>query len=256
MRLRLRALAVLCLATASCAPVELWGELTEQRMTREVAGQRLQYWLYTPLNGESATDSPLLLFLHGSGERGDDLERVKVHGPPALIDREEALAGLFVVAPQCPENEWWQSDTLVALVGEVIEAHPRVDPERVYVTGLSMGGYGTWQLIVDYPDLFAAAIPICGGGEPNRLNPDPDPEFEPTFRIESLEGVRDLPIWAFHGEDDAVVPLAETLLLVEALRELGSDVRLTTYPGVGHDSWTQTYARPDVYEWLLAQEHR
>jgi len=250
MRSRALALVALLLTAVGCGPEVYWGEHVEYRMEAEVSGQQLGYWLYSP-SSERVQDPPLLLFLHGSGERGSDLEGVKVHGPPALIGHRKELAGFVVVSPQCPENEWWQSATLAALVDEVLADQPRIDRERVYVTGLSMGGYGVWSLIADYPDLFAAAVPICGGGEPNRLNPDSD--FEPTFRIESLAGVRELPIWAFHGEGDTVVPLEETVILVEALRELGSDVRLTTYPGVGHDSWTRTYSDSEVYRWLLRQ---
>jgi predicted peptidase len=250
MRSRALAFVALLLTAVGCGSSVDWGEHVERRMIAEVSGQQLEYWLYSP-PVEHVQDPPLLLFLHGSGERGSDPERVKAHGPPALIGRQPELAGFVVVSPQCPENEWWQSATLAALVDEVLAAQPRIDRERVYVTGLSMGGYGTWSLIVDYPDLFAAAVPICGGGEPNRLNPDQD--YEPTFRIASLVGVRDLPIWALHGEDDMVVPVAETILLVEALRALGSEVRLTTYPGVGHDSWTRAYSDSAVYEWLRLQ---
>jgi len=239
------------LAAGACGRDVEWGEHTQQRMLCAVAEQQLGYWLYTPPEAYEAP--PLLLFLHGSGERGDELELVKAHGPPRLIGREEALAGFFVVSPQCPADEWWQSDTLAALVAEVLDANPRIDEDRLYVTGLSMGGYGTWSLIVDFPGLFAAAAPICGGGELNRMVPDLDPNSRPTFRHEWLEGVRDLPIWAFHGEEDATIPIEETLILVEALRELGSDVRLTTYPGVGHDSWTMAYADPELYAWLRAQ---
>ena len=101
-----------------------------------------------------------MLFLHGAGERGDDLALVKTHGPPKMIGHREELAGFVLVSPQCPADEWWVSTSLAALVGEVIEANPRIDTDRLYVTGLSMGGYGTWNLIVDYPELFAAAFTI------------------------------------------------------------------------------------------------
>lgn len=252
MNLRSVGILTLLFATVACAPEVEWGEHTEQRMTRTVAGQQLDYWLYTP--PASAEAPPLLLFLHGSGEAGEDLELVKRHGPPRLIGRRAELAGFVVVSPQCPANEWWESTSLAALVGEVIEANPRIDTDRLYVTGLSMGGYGTWNLIVDFPGLFVAAVPICGGGDPNRLDPDPPPDIEPEFRIEFLERVRDLPIWAFHGEDDTVVPVEETLMLVEALRELGSDVRSTIYPGVGHDSWKKAYADRELYAWLSDQQ--
>ena len=263
-------LAISCRGSATIAPEEealapasRAGERSAHEMEAEVDGQKLGYVLHLPgglLETEedgrrrSADGWPLLLFLHGAGERGDDLKRVVVHGPPRLVDEMEALQGCVVLSPQCPRNEWWRPATLRALLDEVLAAHPRIDRDRLYVTGLSMGGYGTWSLVAEYPDLFAAAIPICGGGSLNRLSSDYGARGE--FDIEKLKRARDLPIWAFHGDADEVVPVGETLLLVEALRETGRAVKLTVYPDVGHDSWTRTYADPSVYAWLLRQRRR
>ena len=182
---------------------------------------------------------PLILFLHGAGERGDDVNLVAKHGPPKLIAAGKDIPAI-VVSPQCPTDQWWTDhlEALTALLDETARKY-RVDPDRVYVTGLSMGGYGTWALLArDTERRFAAAIPICGGGN----------------RMGLLRAV-ELPIWAFHGDADPVVPLDETTRLVESLQKRGSkNVKLTVYPGVEHDSWTQTYDDPAVWEWLFAQK--
>ncbi len=178
---------------------------------------------------------PLLLFLHGAGERGNDLELVKKHGPPRLVAEGHDLPFL-VVSPQCPSRRWWSDDVLAALLDDAI-ARYRVDERRVYLTGLSMGGYGTWSLACERPERFAAIAPICGGG--NRL---------------LAHRLKDLPVWAFHGAQDDVVPLAETEKMVDAVKASGGKAKLTVYPHAGHDSWTATYANPALYKWLL--KHR
>ncbi len=180
---------------------------------------------------------PLLLFLHGAGERGSDLDRVKAHGPPKIIDRGDDLPAV-VISPQCPAGTWWTDhlEALSMLLDEVIDTH-NIDEERVYITGLSMGGYGTWALAAKEPGRFAAAIPICGGG---------------AF-IDAMN-LGDLPIWAFHGDEDRVVPLAESERMVEMIRARGGErIRLTVHEGAGHDSWTQTYDDPEVWAWLFSQ---
>jgi predicted peptidase len=199
----------------------------------------LDYLLSLPAGYDQDRDRtwPLILFLHGAGERGDDVQRVAKHGPPKLIAAGQDIPAI-VVSPQCTTNQWWTDhlEALTALLDHTARRY-RVDPDRVYVTGLSMGGFGTWSLLAHDAGRFAAAIPICGGGS----------------RI-GLARVGKLPIWAFHGEADPVVPLDETTRLIDALKTRGNDnVKLTTYPGVGHDSWTQTYDNPEVWEWLFAQ---
>ena len=227
---------------------------SEQSMTAMVDGHQLDYLLDVPL-ADSPSDNtppddgwPLLLFLHGAGERGDDLGLVSVHGPPKLHDEVPELQGCVLVAPQCPEGGWWTPGPLLALIDEVC-ARADIDRERLYVTGLSMGGYGTWGLLAAEPDLFAAAVPICGGGDIGRLWP----EMAVGFVLDDLLRAQSVPIRAFHGEDDDVVPVGESRLLVDALDAVGGHVELTVYPGVGHDSWTQTYADPSLYAWLFAQ---
>jgi predicted peptidase len=210
------------------------GTQTAARLERQIVVE-LDYLLYLPNDYEQQESWPLLLFLHGSGERGDDLELVKVHGPPKLIAAGHEFP-MIVVSPQCPESQRWQAVTLSALLDDVVEKH-RVDEDRIYVTGLSMGGFGTWALAAYSPGRFAAIAPICGGAE--------------TFWAKEMTNV---PVWVFHGDQDEAVPVERTLQMVEALREKGAEPRMTIYPGVEHDSWTQTYENPELYEWLL--EHR
>ena len=183
-----------------------------------------------------ATDDrewPLVLFLHGAGERGTDLELVKKHGPPRLIAEGKAFP-FIMVAPQCPENQWWSEDVLTGLLDQVEEKY-RVDRSRVYVTGLSMGGYGTWRLATINPDRFAALAPVCGGGD-----------------VSTVCSIKNTPVWVFHGAKDPVVPLQESQKMVDKLKACGGDVRLTVYPDAGHDSWTETYNNPELYTWLLS----
>jgi predicted peptidase len=173
-----------------------------------------------------------MLFLHGAGERGDDLHLVKRHGVAKIVEEQPAFP-LLVVSPQCPPTEAWAPEPLLALLDD-IEQHYDVDPERLYVTGLSMGGFGTWAVALAAPDRFAAIAPICGGGNPARVGV-----------------LRHLPVWAFHGARDSVVPLQRTVEMVEALRQCGGNVRFTIYPEAGHDAWTATYANPGLYAWFL-----
>ncbi|WP_420455730.1 prolyl oligopeptidase family serine peptidase [Rubrivirga sp.] len=176
---------------------------------------------------------PLLLFLHGAGERGDSLALVGVHGP--LKERRQGRDLPFViVAPQVPTGERWTVGRVAAALDAALATY-RIDASRVTLTGLSMGGFGTWEAITQMPERFAAAVPICGGGLPL-----------------GVEAARGVPVWAFHGAMDPVVPIASSVGMVGALRQAGGDVRFTVYPDAGHDSWTETYANPEVYEWLLS----
>jgi predicted peptidase len=199
------------------------------------------YLLYLPVGYEQSTSAwPLVLFLHGAGERGDDLDMVKKHGPPKRVEAESNSFPFILVAPQCPAGDWWASPRQVtvldALLNDVAAAY-RVDPDRVYVTGLSMGGFGTWALACEYPDRFAAIAPVCGGGEPGR-----------AARIAAV------PTWVFHGAQDGTVPLARSEEMLAALKAAGGNPKFTVYPEAGHDSWTATYANPELYDWLLSHK--
>lgn len=195
----------------------------------------MQYLLYLPQDYDAHDNWPLLLFLHGGGERGDYIELLKIHGPPKLIAAGKQFP-MIVVSPQCPKDQRWQSVTLLALLDDLCEKL-KVDLDRIYVTGLSMGGYGLWDLAIDAPDRFAALAPICGGGEPG-----------------SVKTIKHIPVWAFHGELDEGVPLRRSQEMVDALKKEGAKPKLTVFPGVGHISWTAVYEDPAFYEWLLAQK--
>ena len=207
-----------------------------QKITKTISSQ---YWLALPKGYAQQPKKkwPLLLFLHGAGERGAHLEAVKVHGPLKLIAQGREFP-FIVVAPQCPADDWWRPDVLAALLDD-IERRYRVDKQRVWVTGLSMGGFGTWSLALEYPDRFAAIAPICGGGH-----------WWVVSRIKHL------PTWVFHGKKDSVVEYARSVEMVAALRQCGGNVKFTTYPNANHDSWTATYNNPELYRWLLRQKRK
>ena len=193
-----------------------------------------RYWLYLPKDyagGEKRW--PMMLYLHGAGERGDDLQLLKKNGPPMLIEQGKDFP-FIVVSPQCPKDQWWELDELNALLDEVI-ARYAVDENRVYLTGLSMGGYGTWMLACRYPERFAAIAPICGGG----------------IAYLAKKKLAHTPVWAFHGAKDTTVVMDESLRMVEAVQKAGGRATLTIYPDAGHDAWTETYENPKLYEWFL-----
>ncbi len=197
---------------------------------------KIDYLLYLPKDyGKTQDKWPLMIFLHGAGERGSDLNKVKVHGPPKLIERGKDLP-FIIVSPQCPSGHWWPTkvETVMALIDEIVEKY-NVDESRIYLTGLSMGGYGTWAIACAHPERFAAIVPICGGGQPYLAS-----------------RLRDVPVWAFHGEKDPVVPVRESQRMVAVVNAAGGNARLTVYPDAQHDSWTQTYDNPDLYTWLLS----
>jgi predicted peptidase len=197
----------------------------------------LKYLLYLPPDYDKHDKWPLVLFLHGAGERGDDLNAIKRHGPPKLIEGGKQFP-FIVVSPQCPKDHWWNNElvTLTALLDEVVAKH-KVDQDRVYLTGLSMGGFGTWALAGSTPNRFAALIPICGGGEPLLTR-----------------ALKHVPVWAFHGGKDPIVPVKRSQDLIEALQRNHGDAKITIYPEAGHDSWTATYDNPEIYEWLLSHK--
>ncbi len=196
---------------------------------------QLNYLLYLPKDYGKEESWPLLLFLHGSGERGDNLELVKKHGPPKLIAAGKEFP-FIVVSPQCPKNRRWEPIELVALLNDLGRKH-KMDEDRIYVTGLSMGGFGTWRLATFAPDRLAAIAPICGGGE--------------KYWAKQFAH---LPIWAFHGGKDTGVPPERSQIMIDALKKAGGEPKLTIYPDAGHDSWTETYDNPKLYDWLLEQK--
>lgn len=212
----------------------------QQAMSLQALGEHAQltrFLLFLPQSyGRDAGKKwPLIVFLHGSGERGDDITQVKKHGPPKTLDQQPDFP-FVVVSPQTPAGTLWSSVSVHALLDQIVE-RVAVDRDRIYLTGLSLGGHATWNAAADRPERFAAIAPVCGAGEPARAC--------------ALKGV---PVWAFHGADDQVVSLAAQAAMVDALRACGGVVKFTIYPGVGHDAWSPTYANPALYEWFL--QHR
>lgn len=226
--------------------------------TVEVDGQSYAYTVYVPENWSADVSWPVVLFLHGAGERGSDGVHQMDRGLPQRI-RELGDFPALVVMPQCRARTWWGAPDMEAQTFRALESAVKEfngDTERLYLTGLSLGGYGVWAFGYKYPEKFAALAPVCGGVTPSRRIPTPpwhpaavapdDPYSETARRIEA-------PVWAFHGDADRTVPVTESRKLTEALKEAGKTVRYTEYPGVGHASWDRAYWEEELVPWLLAQ---
>ncbi|WP_276500547.1 prolyl oligopeptidase family serine peptidase [Terrimonas pollutisoli] len=213
------------------------GFITKAQQTAEKFVLETQYLLYLPEQYavDTATKWPLLIFLHGSGESGTDLDKVKVHGPPKLVEQGKKFP-FIVVSPQAPPRAGWKVEILKQMLDDIKKRY-RVDNDRVYLTGLSMGGFGTWNLSEKYPDEFAAIAPICGGGN-----------------AEQVWKLRHMPVWCFHGAKDDVVPSSASQTMVDALKKYNSNVKFTLYPDANHNSWDVTYNNDSLYSWLLAQK--
>jgi predicted peptidase len=225
------------MASDSAQPGSQQSHEFEKKISKTVS---CKYLLFLPKDyGKKDKSWPLMLFLHGAGERGSNLDLVKKHGLSKIVKKRKDFP-FIVVSPQCPKNVCWNDkvDVLINLLDDIVARH-KVDKERIYLTGLSIGGYGTWALASKYPDRFAAAAPICGGGT----------------RIMAF-GLKDVPIWAFHGAKDRVVPLRESEDMVEAIKASGGNAKLTIYPEAGHDSWTETYNNQKLYDWFLKHKRR
>jgi predicted peptidase len=216
-------------------------------------GERIPYRLLSPAVVEKGRKYPLILFLHGAGERGSRNERQLIHGSKGILQYAKTYGrNFFFLAPQCPEKQRWVEvdwklsshrmpekpskpmKHVMELMNQIMREHP-VDRARIYVCGLSMGGFGTWDLLMRQPELFAAAMPICGGGDVNGV---------------SL--IRHIPIWAFHGALDQTVSPERTRKMVRALQAVGGLITYTEYPEAHHNSWTRTFQNPDVWDWLFA----
>ena len=201
---------------------------------------QIDYLLHLPAGYEEDPQKkwPLVLFLHGAGERGSRVEAVKANGPPRMIEQGHDFPAI-VVSPQCPADSWWTDHLLPlkALLDQVAADH-RVDPERIYITGLSMGGYGALALAADDPERFAGVVAICGGGSPV-----------------IARRLRAKPVWLFHGDADRIVPVSQTRDMAAWLERAGNErLKVTIYEGVDHDSWTPAYADAEMWEWLFSQK--
>jgi predicted peptidase len=214
----------------------LFGKGTPSRQYAYRSKGSLNYLLFLPDGYGKKRDEkwPLILYLHGIGERGVKLKALKKHGIPKIVDVMVDFP-FITASPQCPDDTfWWDHlEALRGLIDEILSSHP-IDSDRIYLTGNSMGGYGAWRVAMEFPELFAAIAPICGGGDPTKVYV-----------------LKEVPVWAFHGARDDVVDPKESEKMVNALRACGGNAKLTLYPDVGHDSWTQTYESPDLFHWFL-----
>jgi predicted peptidase len=225
-------------------------------------GDSLPYQILWPQNYDPKEDYPLVLFLHGAGERGVDNEVQLKHGSFLFLDSLNQITfPCIAIFPQCPEGGFWSSmkadrsvtparfdfdysrpiqpslEKAIQLMRQIIQVAP-VDIHKLYIMGLSMGGMGTFEVVYRYPQLWAAAIPICGGGDPD------------SYSKHSAQ----VPFWIFHGADDQVVPVKDSRRMAKRLKEQGSTVKYTEYPGVNHNSWDNAFAEPDLFRWLFDQE--
>ena len=226
----------------------------QSREFKSADGETLRYRLLVPAGYEASTAAhPLLIFLHGAGERGTDNQAQLVHGKEMMRSAAKDF-GCFVLVPQCPTGSIWAGrhwtdpnrslsekssvpmDMVLGVV-EQLKKDYRIDAKRLYLMGLSMGGFGTWDAIQRHPEMFAAAVPICGGGDSKQV-----------------AAIAKLPIWVFHGDADTVVPVRLSREMVEALKAAGGSPRYTEYPGVGHNSWAPAFKEPELLKWLAAQK--
>jgi predicted esterase len=210
--------------------------IVQAQQTAQKFVQETGYLLSLPdhYNDDTTKRWPLVLFLHGSGESGYDIQKVKVHGPPKLVEQGKKFPFLLV-SPQSDVPSGWDIEMLYKLL-QNIKKNYRVDNQKIYLTGLSMGGFGTWALAMKYPDEFAAIAPVCGGGD-----------------TATAWKIRNIPVWCFHGAKDDVVPPAGSENLVKAASRYNSSVRFTLYPNANHNSWDTTYNNDSLYQWMLAQ---
>ena len=195
----------------------------------------VRYILQLPENQKEKF--PLLVFLHGSGERGTDIEMVKNHSP--FTYQNLIKTDVAILAPQCPEKRWWDTNEIYELIQSIATTY-NVDTSRIYLTGLSMGGWGTWKLAAEHPELFAAVAPVCGVTD--------------TDIFRNIEVLKNTPVHVFHGALDDVVSPNMSLEIYQKLKKVNPDCSLTIFPNDNHDSWDSTYSDPKFYEWLFAQK--
>jgi predicted peptidase len=224
-----------------------------------IGGATYNFKVFVPQNWTKKKKWPVILFLHGAGERGDDnITQTEIGLGPVILRRSEAFP-FVVVMPQCPKNRWWPEPEMQQVALGALDLAMKEfngDNGRVYLTGLSMGGYGTWAIAVARPGRFAALAPVCGGiRRPPRV-PIPQGAIDPEATGDPYEltakRIGRTPVWAFHGAADPVVPVAESRRMAEALKAAGGDVRYTEYESVSHNSWDRAYAEPEFFNWLLA----
>jgi predicted peptidase len=226
----------------------------------EADGATYLYQVFVPSQWTPETKWPVILFLHGSGEGGSDGVRQMEKGLPTKIRGIPDFPAI-VVMPQCRRRTWWGQPAMEAQAFQALEDAMREfngDPARLYLTGLSMGGYATWAFGYKYPERFAALAPVCGGVVSSGRRRIPVPAWHPASRApedpyaETARGIGKVPVWAFHGDADPRVPVSESRQLTKALKAAGGNVRYTEYPGVAHNSWEQAYSEVELIPWLLS----
>lgn len=202
--------------------------------TEIVEKHELGYALHIPANTKEK--KPLIIFLHGSGEKGNDIEKVKVHGPFKYLKTHELDS--YILAPQCPENEYWNEEVLYRLILK-IQKENNIDSSRIYLTGLSMGAWGAWNLAFAHPETFAALVPIAGFVD----------------RVPMIEDckIKDIPTQIFHGLLDDVVSVDYSITIYKKLKSCNANVQLTLFDDAGHDSWSKVYDNQDIYDWMFKQ---
>jgi predicted peptidase len=254
-------LALAVWAVASALP--LWARRPDTgflNRTVAVDGVTYKYQVFVPSNWSKKIKWPVILYLHGYGEEGDDGILQTDPGLPKVIRRHVDRFPFVVVIPQCRKKDWWTSPAMEAQALKALEQTMKEfqgDPPRVYLTGLSMGGYGTWGIASEHPGKFAAIVPICGGihsfhGRKVPNYRDVDDSADP-YAV-TAQKLGKTPEWVFHGDADEVIPVTESRKMVEALKAAGGNVRYTEYPGMKHNSYDKAYNEPELFPWLLAQK--
>lgn len=231
--------------------------------TITLQGTTYKYQVFLPEEWTTHQKWPIILALHGAGERGDDgIVQTDIGIGPAIRNDRSRIPAI-VVMPQCRKNIWWIQPPMDDLAIATLEAATKEfhgDPQRTYLTGLSMGGYGSWHLAEKYPGRFAAMVVICGGIRPPTAALKAHPELanftppdDPKSYSEAAAKVGKTPVWIFHGADDDIVPVTESQRMYAAMKEQGGEVHYTEYPNVRHNSWDKTYDEPKLFPWLFAK---
>jgi poly(3-hydroxybutyrate) depolymerase len=210
------------------------------RVHKDADGKEAKYVLFIPKDYDGKKAYPLILFLHGAGETGTDGKKQAEVGLGKAIKEQADMFPFITVFPQS-EKRTWKADSddgkrALAILDET-EKEYKVDKKRIYLTGLSMGGYGTWSMAEAFPEKWAAIVPVCGGGDPK-----------------AVDKIKNIPCWIFHGDADKAVPVQRSRDMIEALKAAGGKPKDTIYEGVGHNSWDKAYATKELYDWLLKQE--
>lgn len=244
-----------------CSTSPLWARRPDTgflNRTVVVNGVTYKYQVFVPDNWNKNVKWPVILFLHGSGERGTDGIIPTEIGIGTAIRKHVDRFPFIVVFPQCREHDWWTSVAMEAQVLKALDQSIKEfkgDPQRIYLTGLSMGGYGTWGIAASHPGKFAAIVPVCGGirlphGLKTPTAPPMDDSADPYAA--TAQKIGKTPVWIFHGDADNRVSVSEARQMNDALKAAGGDVRYTEYPGVTHNSWDNAYGEAALYPWLLA----